>query len=600
MQSGMGSNLREEWIKRDAASGRYVRSAVALGGQYRKFFGASVAAVLLLQITIVTDTIIVGELLGPVPMSGIRVASPIVNLLNVIAMLVGVGSATLVSIAIGRRDKEGANRAFTLGIVLSIACGLVFTLVVTPLAEPITRLISSDESTIPYTATFLRIVAAASPVYILASAMALLLRADSCIRLSSIVLAVAGVANVAFDLLFMGALGMGVEGSAYATDLGMFVAVLVSLLYFRWPNRTLALCRLRGEGWRKIADVVKNGAPGSLRMLFACIALLFLNYVVGNRVGVEGIALLTVCGNVQLIAVAIFGAGGQAAMPMEGVLYGERDYGGLRLLMGYVFRVVLVCVAVIIAVAMLFPDQIVSLFVPGGISQDDWLLRLYALGFLPLALNYVMVYYYNTIQQRTVALVLTLLENLVLYLPLIWILTNAWGLTGAVLSFVFAEYLAFGLLIVIASHLKRKLGADNILLIPAVPCEVVLEATALASNVDAVGIAHRVKEALDGCGVDSLTSLRASVGVEEMVANAASFENNQGRKVLFDIIVSDLPDCVQVSMRDNGAPFDPTCADEHNDRITTMLEVASHVQHNRALGMNQSIIEVRKAAQEAK
>ena len=67
------------------------RSSATLAGQYRKFFAASVAAVALLQVTIVTDTIIVGQLLGPVPMSGVRVASPIVNILNVIAMLVGVG-----------------------------------------------------------------------------------------------------------------------------------------------------------------------------------------------------------------------------------------------------------------------------------------------------------------------------------------------------------------------------------------------------------------------------------------------------------------------------------------------------------------------------
>jgi len=44
----------------------YTRTSAALGGQYRKFFGASVAAALLLQVTIVTDTIIVGQLLGPV------------------------------------------------------------------------------------------------------------------------------------------------------------------------------------------------------------------------------------------------------------------------------------------------------------------------------------------------------------------------------------------------------------------------------------------------------------------------------------------------------------------------------------------------------
>ena len=145
---------------------------------------------------------------------------------------------------------------------------------------------------------------------------------------------------------------------------------------------------------------MKNGMPGALRMLFACIALLYLNYVVGNVVGVMGIALLTVCGNVQLLAIALFSAGGQAAIPLEGVLYGERDATGLRLLMRYVLRVIATCVVVLILVVCLFPGFIVGLFVPGGIEGSDWLLRLYSIGFAPLALNYVLTYYYNTIQRR--------------------------------------------------------------------------------------------------------------------------------------------------------------------------------------------------------
>lgn len=579
---------------RRITSGVYARTAVALGGQYRKFFVASIAAVLLLQVTIVTDTIIVGQLLGPVPMSGIRVASPIVNMLTVLAMLIGVGSSTLVSIAIGKRDAAAANRAFTLGIVLSIAIGAIFALIIAPFAEPLARLISSDGATVPYTAAFLRIVTASSPVFILASVMAMLLRADSNVRLSSVVLVVGGIANVLLDLLFMGALGMGVEGSAMATVMGMVAAVLTSLLYFRWPHRTLRLCRLRGGLLPEVVDVMKNGVPGALRMLFACIALLFLNYVVGNRVGVGGIAFLTVCGNVQLLAVAFFSAGGQAAMPIEGVLFGERDYGGLRLLVGYVFRVVLACVLVLVGVAMLFPGQIIAAFVPGGIPDGEWLLRLYSVGFLPLALNYVMTYYYNTIQRRMVSLVLTLCENLVLYLPLIWFLTNGLGLVGAVLAFVLAEFLACLVLVAMTGYLRRKLGYASLLLVPNTTRDVVFEATTPASNADASGIAHCVKEALDDCGVESLLSLRATMGVEEMVAHAASYEHNRGRDVLFDVIVSNLPDSVQVSMRDNGAPFDPLRPDVEDEGIVMMLSVASRVQHNNSLGMNLTVIEVEK------
>ena len=577
-----------------AAAGGYARSSAALGGQYRKFFGASIAATLLLQVTIITDTIIVGQVLGPVPMSGIRVASPVINILNAIAMLVGVGGSTLVAIAIGRRNREQADRAFTLSIVLSIVLGLVIALTVAPFAGQLAELISSDKATVPYTATFLRIVAAASPVYILASVMALLLRSDSCIKLSSAVLAAAGVANVLFDLLFMVVLGMGVEGSAFATDMGMLVAVLVSLPYFRWPGRTLHLCKMLGRSKELLASVLKNGLPSALRILFACIALLFLNFVVGNSVGVEGIALLTVCGNVQLLAVAFFSAGGQAAIPIQGVLYGERDYQGLRLFMGYVLRLIMLCVAALVAVMFAFPGQIVGLFVPGGIDGTDWLLRLYSIGFLPLALNYIMTYYYNTIQQRKVAMTLTVCENVAIYMPLIWILTNALGLVGAVLAFVFAEAGAFAVLVVLAARLRRKLGADNILLIPDVPREVVFEATVPVSNADAAGIAHSVKDVLDVCGVEPSAAMRSAMGVEEMVANAAASEHNQGRSVLFDVIVSDLPTCVQISLRDNGAPLDPTAPEVQSDQISVMLAVASRVQYGNNLGMNQTVIEVDK------
>lgn len=572
----------------------YTRTSAAISGQYWKFFMASVAATVLLQVTIVTDTIIVGQLLGPVPMSGVRVASPFVNVLNVISMLVGVGGATLVSIAIGQRKADAANRAFTLTIVLGILFGILFALVIVPFADPLAHLISSDPATAPYTASFLRIVAAAAPVYILASAMALLLRADGCIKLSSVVLAIAGVANVAFDLLFMGVLGMGVEGSALATDAGMLTAVLLSLLYFRWPRRTLKLQRLSGLAKGEIGALLKNGMPSSLRMLFACISLLFLNYVVGDTVGVEGIALLTVCGNLQLLAVAFFSAGGQAAMPMEGVLYGERDFNGLRLLVGSVFRIVLTCVGIIVVIIWLFPDQIVRLFVPQGINGADAMLRLYALGFIPLAVNYVMTYYYNTIQQRKAAMILTLCENLVLYLPLIYVLTHALGLLGAVLAFVLAETLALCVVIVVALRLKQKLGTKSVLLIPEVPREVVLEATAPASNVDASGIAHNVKDALDSCGVEPLAAMRAAIGVEEMVASAAASEHNKGRNVLFDVIVSDLPDRVQVSLRDNGAPYDPTSSDVQDESIRMMLDIVSSVRHRRSIDMNQTVIEVQK------
>ena len=602
----------------------YGRSAAVLGGQYRRFFGASIAAAMMLQVTIIMDTIFVGQLVGPVAMSGVRVASPIVNLLSVLATLVGVGGSTLASIAMGRRDRDGANEAFTTSILLSLALGAVFAAIVVPLAEPIARAISSSPETVPHTTAFMRVVAMGSPAYILTSTLALLLRSDSCIKLSSVVLAASGAVSAGLDLLFMGAMRMGVEGSALATDMGMLAGVLLALLYFRWPDRTLRLSRPAWAGATQMAaSIFKNGAPSSLRMLFSCASLLFLNYVVGGVVGVEGITVLAVCGNIQLLAVGFFGAGGQAAMPIEGVLFGERDFGGLRLLVRYVLRVVLACVAVLVLVVWLFPSQIMGLFVRGGVAGSDWLVRLYVIGFVPMSVNYVLLYHFNVVQRRAMALSLIALENIVLYLPLIWVLTHALGLVGAVASFVCAEALTTALTLLVASVIRRREELASVLLVPAVPREVVLEASAPATAQAAVDLAHGVKGALDECGATASVSGRAAMGVEEMMVATARLNDGARTPVMFDVRVSRLPDCVQVTLRDNGRPFDPTVRDEATapaastpavsaaaataaataaapaaapdagpDAIDALLAIASSVDHRHTLRLNQTVIEI--------
>ena len=542
-------------------------------------------------------------------MSGVRVASPFVNMLNVLSMLVGVGGATLVSIAMGKRQPDRANYMFTISIVLSIAFGAIFALIVAPLSPMIAAAASSDPATAEYTATFLQIVSAASPVYILASVMAILLRSDACIKLSGIVLSVAGIANVVFDLLFIGVLGLGIAGSALATDVGMLTAVLLSLLYFRWPKRTLKLVNpfsppakegeSRSSFISESAAICKNGASSGLRMFLACMALLFLNFVVGKVVGVMGIALMTVCGNIQLLAVAFFSAAGQAATPMEGVLFGERDLTGIRLLFAYVMKVTIASVVVIIALVCLFASPIISLFCPGGdpVEGSELLLGLYAIGFLPLAVNYILTYYYNTIQQRKISTALTVCENLAIYLPMIWILTTLLGLTGTVLAFVVSECLTLVATFAVVSVTRSKKGFSDLLLLPAGSSNVVYETSSGISNADAAGLAREMRAALDEKGASPSVALRSAMAIEEIVAAAAE---RQADDSSIDVRLLESADAFTLCLRDNAAPFDPTAAGNAEgvefDNLSVLASIAQSVHYARVLGLNQTVIAIGKSA----
>ena len=187
-------------------------------------------------------------------------------------------------------------------------------------------------------------------------------------------------------------------------------------------------------------------------------------------------------------------------------------------------------------------------------------------------------------------------------------------------SFVLAEFLAFGATLLMARVVSRRAGAGNLLLIPDAPREVVFEATVPATDADAAGIARSVRAALESCGTGELAAMRCAMGVEEMVAHAAASKRNAKRVAVFDVIVADFPERVQISLRDDGAPFDPTLvkgegseaavggakdaegdegdreatADEALDSIAVCKAVSSRMQYSYTIGMNHTVIEVEK------
>jgi anti-sigma regulatory factor (Ser/Thr protein kinase) len=268
--------------------------------------------------------------------------------------------------------------------------------------------------------------------------------------------------------------------------------------------------------------------------------------------------------------------------------------------------VVLACVAVLVTVTCAFPSQIVRLFIPQGHEGADALLRVYAIGFLPLAINYVLTYYYNTVQRRGIAMTLTVCENLLFYVPLVWACTHAWNLMGAMVAFVLTEVLALLTALLVADRVRRSQGLPDVLLVPADSPEIVYEATSVASSADGAAIAHRVNEVLLGQGVTKSLALQTAIAVEELVVCVHLNNAHQRHDVHFDTIVRNLDDSVQVSLRDNGTPFDPAHANEiapkgtpeeretAMDGMAVLKSLATSVEYHYTLGLNHTVIQLSK------
>ena len=104
------------------------------------------------------DSIFIGHGVGPLAISGLALTFPLMNLAAAFGSLVGVGASTLVSVKLGQKDYDTAQRVLGNVLVLNILLGVAFTLVVMPFLDPILYFFGGSDDTVPYARDYMEII----------------------------------------------------------------------------------------------------------------------------------------------------------------------------------------------------------------------------------------------------------------------------------------------------------------------------------------------------------------------------------------------------------------------------------------------------------
>ncbi|MEG1991682.1 MAG: MATE family efflux transporter, partial [Christensenella sp.] len=196
----------------------YERRAKIINQQFSKYFLPTILMTMALSMSVVIDGIIVGNILGADALAAVSIVMPVTLIFNAIYALVGVGGATLYSVALGRQDRQSAARIFTVSVVMmalisailfvaSLVCVDWLSAALTVNAPALTEPVREYMGTL-----FLGI-----PFLILTPGLVYFLRAEGKPKLSSAVLIVANVVNLCLDLFFILVFKMGIMGAALAT-----------------------------------------------------------------------------------------------------------------------------------------------------------------------------------------------------------------------------------------------------------------------------------------------------------------------------------------------------------------------------------------------
>ena len=318
------------------------------------------------------DSIFIGHGVGPLAISGLALTFPLMNLAAAFGSLVGVGAATLVSMRLGQRDYDTAQRVLGNVVMLNLILGIGFGFVVQLFLDPILYFFGASDATIGYAREYMTVILAGNVVTHMYLGLNSILRASGHPRKAMYATINTVIINAVLDPLFIYGFGWGIRGAAIATIL----AQVISLMWqFRLLSDRSELIHFRRGIYRLrrkiVRDILAIGMSPFLMNLTACFIVILINKGLKTYGGDLMIGAYGIVNRLAFIFVMIVMGVNQGMQPIAGYNFGARQYA--RVLR--VLRLTIICaVAVTTAgfiVGEFLPHVAVSLF-----TTDEELIRL--------------------------------------------------------------------------------------------------------------------------------------------------------------------------------------------------------------------------------
>ena len=526
-----------------------------------QFMWASILASVASQIAMTTDAIVVSQFIGPEAISAINLTMPVVIFFNFLMMLFGMGGTVLVARSLGERDAQTANKIFTSTLIGLIVVGVFFSALLLIFSPQVASFITNDTPVV-YTLSlrYLRIMLLGTTITILFMTITNFIKTDGNPKLVMKAVLVSSVVNLFFDILFIAILKTGIEGSAWASIIGSVTALLLCSRHFQSANNSYHWQLELKQCHQYILKGVKMGFPMGINTLLLGISTYAINSIILSSLGTEGIFAWAVCFQLFVIQQMVLSGIATSIYSIGGLLIGEKDIMGLRILTNKVMKYICLSLLVITLFVMITPESIGRLFTSDPIQSEGMFysaLRIYALLLIPYAIAVVYRILYQILGYWSLSTVMSIVQMgcMVLFVGLLAWVKPEWLWWGFPVSGLFL--LGIYLVVTLVIHHKNP-DAEVMTLIPKTDDGQSLNFSVKYNNDDVQQALENILSFLESCNIESSTSFQINLCCEELMYNIVTYAvNKDADKHLFDVHIVCRKDTVSVLIKDDGKPFNP-------------------------------------------
>ena len=411
------------------------------------------------------DTYFVSMTNDPAKIAAVTLSMPILLIIMSISSICGMGGSSVIARLLGEKNTKDAKSsvsfcfyAMTIAGIIVICLGMLFI-------TPIAKLSGADSENLAFTCDYLKWIILGAPFIILSNGMVHIFRSTGLIKEATIGVVIGNGINIVLDWLFIVRMDMSTAGAAAATSIGFLCAALYDVACMFRKSTDKNLYSLSPQSLHISGHIVKNiikiGIPGALITILISVS----NIVLNNTIGIYGsdtVAAYGIANKIDMFPIMLSVGLSQGIAPMIGYCYGANETARLHKVMKFG---TIDCVALggmFTAVFLAFSESLSSIFLheQALIEQSALFLRILCLSAPMLGIINMVTAYYQALGKAFNSLLITMLRNLILFIPCVLLLNKMFGLNGAISTQCVVETVLA--VICMVMYLKNRNSATSV------------------------------------------------------------------------------------------------------------------------------------------
>ena len=445
------------------------RSNLLNGNVFRTMLSLSVPAILgmvVIGLYNFMDAVFVGRMVGPEAMTAVKVSYPFTLLNSGVATLIGTGSASVLSRAIGRKDQDTVDKIMGNLVALIVLLSLVITAVGEIFTTGLLSLSGAKGTILSEAERYLKVVFIGSLFVNFAQSANMVMRGEGKLKVAMGIMAAGAILNIALDPLLITLMGKenGVVGAALATVISQVLQAAFTLWYFRKKSENVKIHRVRIEG-SLVGPVLGVGVSAMLMQVMTMVQQTIMYNTVERWGGGSWQTVLGACLSLQAFSFIPLWGISQGFQPAIGTNYGAKQFDRVRSFTRVFMTAATVLALVFYVPIMLAPKAMLGMFITDAAicEQGAPMLRVLFSTYICYGVLILAITFFQAIGKAGAASAMALLRQVLLFLPLVVLLPTVFAVPvqGVFYAQMFTDLVVLVMGIVLLAGAFRKIRKEE-------------------------------------------------------------------------------------------------------------------------------------------